>query len=369
LELNHDVIAFLTSVADSIGDDSRYVHLGMTSSDMLDTALALVLVEAGGLIREKLVELRDIIARLARAHKDTIMMGRSHGVFAEPITFGLKMAMWHEEIKRGLARLDSAIETVRTGQVSGAVGTFAFIDPRIEGMVCEELGLKPATVSTQILQRDRHAEFVTTLALIGASLEKFANEIRLLQRTDVGEVVEPFGKKQKGSSAMPHKKNPITCERVSGLARVLRGNALAAMENIALWHERDITHSSVERVILPDSTILLHYMLHLFCRVMDGLVVNADRMRANIELSQGTIYSQSVLLALTEKGMRREDAYRVVQRHAHTLAETGRDFRTSLRDDTEVLALLTPDELEACFNPGLFVRHVDMILRRSGLLE
>jgi adenylosuccinate lyase len=367
-ELNHDVIAFLTSVADSIGDDSRHVHLGMTSSDMLDTALAMVLVEAGALIRERLVKLRDIIAEQARKHKDTLMMGRSHGVFAEPITFGLKMGMWHEEVKRGITRLDHAIESVRVGQVSGAVGTYAFIDPQVEQLVCAELNLQPASVSTQILQRDRHAEYMTVLALIGASLEKFANEVRLLQRTDVGEVTEPFGKGQKGSSAMPHKKNPITCERVSGLARILRTNALAAIENVALWHERDITHSSVERVILPDSTILLYYMLGLFNRVMEGLQVHADRMQSNIELSKGTIYSQSVLLALTGHGMRREDAYRVVQKHAHTLAETGKDFRTSVREDEAVRELLTDAELDACFDPKNFVRHVDTILQRTGIL-
>jgi len=367
-ELNHDVIAFLTSVAESLGDDSRYVHVGMTSSDLLDTALALVLVDAGALIRDKLVALRESVRKQARTHQQTIMMGRSHGIFAEPITFGLKMAVWDQEIGRGLDRLDRALDVVRVGQVSGVVGTYAFIDPQVEALVCEELGLQPAPVSTQILQRDRHAEFMTTLALIGASLEKFATEIRHLQRTEVGEVTEPFGTKQKGSSAMPHKKNPITCERVAGLARILRTNALAAMENIALWHERDITHSSVERVILPDSTILLHYMLDLLGGVVDGLVVNAERMQQNIELSRGAIFSQSVLLALTDKGMRREDAYRLVQEHAHTLNETGRDFRTSVREDPRVAGRLAPEEIEACFDAGRFVRQVDAIFERTGLL-
>ncbi|MHB1127487.1 MAG: adenylosuccinate lyase, partial [Bacillota bacterium] len=312
----HDVLAFLTAVAENVGDASKYIHMGMTSSDVLDTALALQMNAAAGLIIERLHRLREVLVEKAQKYKYTLMVGRTHGIHAEPVTFGLKMALWVTETERNILRMEQARETVAVGKISGAVGTFAQIDPWVEEYVCRKLGLKPAEVSTQIIQRDRHAHLMTTLAVVASSLEKFATEVRNLQRTDILEVEEQFSKGQKGSSAMPHKRNPIVSEQVAGLARVVRGNALAALENVALWHERDLTHSSVERVIIPDSTILVHYTLTRFIQVMENLSVYEEKMRENMELTLGLVFSQRVLLALVEKGVLRETAYEWVQRNA-----------------------------------------------------
>jgi adenylosuccinate lyase len=323
--------------------------------------------QAGELLLEGLRRLADILGRRAREFKHTIMVGRTHGVHAEPITFGLKLALWYDETRRNIARLEAATQTIAVGQVSGAVGTFEHLDPRVEDHVCRELGLRPAPVSTQILQRDLHAEFMNTLALIGSSLEKFATEIRHLQKTEVLEAEEYFSKGQKGSSAMPHKRNPITCERIAGLSRVLRGNALASMENVALWHERDITHSSVERVVIPDSCILLDYMLSLMADVLDRLIVYPDRMQANLDRTHGLTSSQSVMLALTRQGMRREDAYRLVQKAAMESWTTGRQFREILAHEPEITGKLTEAQLDELFDPHKSTRHVDAIFERAGL--
>ena len=370
----HDVIAFLTNVAEYVGPESRYIHLGMTSSDLLDTALAVQMRQAGLLLLEKLKVLREAIRQQALQHKNTLCIGRSHGVHAEPTTFGLKMAIWFAECNRQLERLQRALDTVSVGKISGAVGTFAHIDPAVEEYVCAKLDLKPAPVSTQIVQRDRHAEFINTIALIGASLEKFAVEIRHLQRTEVLEAEEPFGKGQKGSSAMPHKRNPIICERIAGLARLLRANAMAALENIALWHERDISHSSAERVILPDSTILLDYMLHQFTRVARDLQVYPENMRRNLERTGGLIFSQQVLLALAQKGMTREDAYRHVQEHAMAVwtdlsSVLGTSFLDRLLGDKTIRQYLNENEIRQCFDLNKNLRHVDTIYQRLGLLQ
>jgi adenylosuccinate lyase len=371
--VKHDVIAFLTNVAEHVGPESRYIHLGMTSSDLLDTALAVQMRQAGSLLIDKLKALREAVRQQAVTHKRTVCIGRSHGVHAEPTTFGLKMAVWFAEINRHLERLQRAIDTISVGKISGAVGTFAHVDPRVEEYVCQHLELKPAPVSTQIVQRDRHAEFLLTIALIGASLEKFAVEIRNLQRTEILEVEEPFAKGQKGSSAMPHKRNPITCERIAGLARVLRANAMAALENVALWHERDISHSSVERVILPDSTMLLDYMLHQFTGIVRDLRVYPQNMRRNLERTGGLIFSQQVLLALTCKGMTREEAYRHVQEHATAVwmelsgGEKSATFLDLLLADTVIRQCLSEDEIRDCFEVNKNLRHVDAIYRRLGL--
>jgi len=373
--VKHDVIAFLTNVAEHVGSESRFIHLGMTSSDLLDTALALQIKQASALIFDKLAKLREAICKQALAHRNTVCIGRSHGVHAEPTTFGLKMAMWHAEVGRQIERFEHAVKSVAVGKISGAVGTYAHIDPDVEVYVCEQLGLTPAPISTQIVQRDRHAEFLNTLALIAASLEKFATEIRSLQRTEILEVEEPFSKGQKGSSAMPHKRNPIMCERIAGLARVLRGHAVAAMENVALWHERDISHSSVERIVLPDSLILLDYMLHQFTRVVADMHVYPENMRRNLERTQGLIFSQQVLLALTHKGMVREEAYRVVQEHAMAIWQ-GLDyktraaeplFKTRLQSDATIRRYLDERELGQCFDLEKNLRHVDTIFERLQL--
>jgi adenylosuccinate lyase len=371
--VKHDVIAFLTNVGEHVGPESRYIHLGMTSSDLLDTALAVQMRQAGLLLIDKLKTLREAIRQQAVTHKNTLCIGRSHGMHAEPTTFGLKMAIWFAESNRHLERLQRAIESISVGKISGAVGTFAHIDPYVEEYVCRQLELEPAPVSTQIVQRDRHAEFLTTIALIGASLEKFAVEIRNLQRTEILEVEEPFGKGQKGSSAMPHKRNPITCERIAGLARVLRANAMAALENVALWHERDISHSSVERVILPDSTTLLDYMLHHFTRIVRDLQVYPENMRRNLERTGGLIFSQPVLLALTRRGMAREEAYRHVQEHAMAvwadMNKSGKPagFLERLLADSAIRRYLGEDELRNCFDSSTNLRHIDAIYRRLGL--
>jgi adenylosuccinate lyase len=363
----HDVIAFLTNLEESIGTDSRYVHIGMTSSDVLDTALALSLQEASDLLLAGLERLRAALRALAIAHKRTLCVGRSHGVHAEPMTFGLKAALWYAEAGRNLERLRRARETVRVGKISGAVGTFAHIDPDVEEEACHLLGLEPAPVSSQIVQRDRHAEFMATLAIVAASLEKIAVEVRSLQRTEIGEVEEPFAEGQKGSSAMPHKRNPVGSENITGLARLVRANAGAAVENVALWHERDISHSSVERVILPDSTILADYMLHRFSGILEGLRVYPERMRENIERSFGLMYSQRVLLRLTGAGLARQAAYEIVQRNAMRAWTDRRSFQALLAADPAVTAHLAVDALAECFDPAWYLRNVDAIYRRLNL--
>jgi adenylosuccinate lyase len=366
-EVKHDVIAFLTSVAEHVGPDSRFIHLGMTSSDILDTCLAVQMKQSGEILAEGLRRFGEILARRAREFKTTVMVGRTHGIHAEPTTFGLKLALWFDENRRNTDRLRAAIDRISVGQISGAVGTFEHLSPQVEEYVCGKLGLKPAPVSTQILQRDRHAEFLSVIALIGSSLEKIATEIRHLQKTEVLEAEEYFSKGQKGSSAMPHKRNPITCERISGLSRVLRGNALAALENVALWHERDITHSSVERVVIPDSCILLDYMLSLAIDVVDRLLVYPENMMSNLERTRGLTFSQAVLLALAKKGMRREDAYRIVQSAAMEAWNSGKEFKELLQHDDEISSYLDRKEIDEVFDLGKSIRHVDHIFRRVGL--
>jgi len=360
----HDVIAFITNVAEYVGPPSRFIHEGLTSSDVLDTSLALLLVEASDILLKDIDRLMEALKKQAFRWKDLIMIGRSHGVHAEPITLGLKFALWYEEMKRNRERLLKARETVRVGKISGAVGTYANIDPEIEKAVCEKLGLKPDPISTQIVQRDRHAEFFTTLAVIGCTIEKIAVEIRHLQRTEVREAEEYFAPGQKGSSAMPHKRNPIGCENLSGLARVLRANALAAMENVALWHERDISHSSVERIIAPDSTILLDYMLNRLTGIIEKLTVYPENIQRNLALTGGLFNSQRVMLALTHKGLSRNEAYELVQRNAMKVWEQGGHLKERLMADTEVMRYLTKDELEELFDLRFYVRHVDTIFKR-----
>lgn len=368
-EVKHDVIAFLTNVAEYVGEDSRFIHQGMTSSDLLDTTLALQMREAGRLILD---ELKDralpAVKRRALEHKDTLMMGRSHGIHAEPITFGLKMALWYDELMRAVERFERAVENASVGKVSGAVGTYAHLDPRVEVYVCEKLGLKPANISTQIIQRDLHAEYMAALAVMAGSIEKFAVEVRHLQRTEVLEAEEYFSKGQKGSSAMPHKRNPIICERLSGMARLVRGNCLAALENQALWHERDISHSSVERVILPDSTMTVYYMLVQFGRLVDKLLVYPENMLKNLNRLRGLIFSQRVLLALTEKGVSREAGYRIVQRNAMKVWEKDVEFLDTLLADEEVSAVMGRAELEALFDMSVHTKQVDYTFRRVGLI-
>jgi adenylosuccinate lyase len=366
-EVKHDLIAFLTNVGEYVGAESRFIHLGMTSSDVLDTALSVQMKQAGELLLKDLEALKGTLARRAKEFKKTVMIGRTHGVHAEPMTFGLKLALWFAETERNIARLRSALQTISVGKISGAVGTYQHIDPFVERYVCEKLGLQPAPVSTQVLQRDRHAEFMNALAVCGSSLEKFATEIRHLQKTEVREAEEYFSKGQKGSSAMPHKRNPILCERISGLARVLRGNALAAMENISLWHERDITHSSVERIIIPDSCILLDYMITQLNSVIDRLLVYPERMLSNLQKTNGLVFSQEVLLALTKKGMKREDAYRIVQSLAMKVWENGTSFQEMLLQTPEVTQMLPPDELSQLFDPHRSLKRLDTIFERLGL--
>lgn len=363
-DVRHDVIAFLTNVAEYVGPSSRFIHKGMTSSDLLDTALSLRLVEASKLIQARLAELLRVVEQKSLEYKNLIMMGRTHGVHAEPITFGLKFLIWHDEIERHLQRFELAVEQIRYGKISGAVGTYFYIDPEIEAEVCKNLGLKPARVSNQILQRDRYAFFVSIVALIGATLEKIAFEIRHLQRTEVLEVEEPFGKKQKGSSAMPHKRNPVLSERICGLARLLRGYSVTAMENVALWHERDISHSSAERVILPDACIVIDFMLNDITKILRGLVVHPENMRKNLELTKGLVFSQGVLLALVDKGLTREEAYRIVQTNAMKVWEEGVNFRDALLRDEVVKKYLTVGELEQIFNEKRLLDKVECIYQR-----
>jgi adenylosuccinate lyase len=360
-ETKHDVIAFLTCVAEYVGDAARYIHLGLTSSDILDTSFALLLRQAADILLDDIQTLLSVLKRRAYEHRDTIMMGRSHGVHAEPITFGLKLALWHSETERHRQRLLRAQETISVGKVSGAVGTYANVDPEVEKLACAQLGLQPAAISTQVIQRDRHAEYFSTLAIIASTIEKIAIEIRHLQRTEVFEAEEYFSEGQKGSSAMPHKRNPIGSENLTGLARLVRANAVAAMENIPLWHERDISHSSVERVIGPDSTILLDFMLHRLTTMVDRLVVYPDRMRANVDRSGGLFFSQRVLLALTESGVDRDEAYRLTQRNAMAVWNDGGTFKDRLAGDSEVMAHLHPDQLEEIFDLNYYLKHVDTI--------
>ncbi len=364
----HDVIAFLTNLEESIGADSRYVHLGMTSSDVLDTALALQLQQACEVLLGDLERFRRALRALALAHKDTLCVGRSHGIHAEPMVFGLKPALWYAEAGRNIERLKRGQEAVRVGKISGAIGTFAHIDPDVEEEACRLLGLEPDPISTQVVQRDRHAELCAVLAIVAASLEKVAVEIRSLQRTEILEVEEPFAEGQKGSSSMPHKRNPVGSENVSGLARLVRTNALAALENVALWHERDISHSSVERVILPDSTILVDYMLHRMTGIIDGLQVYPERMKENMERSYGLMFSQRVLLKLADTGLPRQHAHDIVQRNAMRAWRERTGFKELLEADPEVTARLQPTALAACFDPSWYLRNVDTIYRRAGLL-
>jgi len=365
--MHHDLNAFIRSVADSLGDESRFVHLGLTSSDVVDTALALQLVEAIELLEKGVHELTDAIGVRAKEHRDTLIMGRSHGMHAEPTSFGLKLAGWWDEMRRNSHRLTHAKEQVSVGKISGPVGSHATAPPDLEEEVCGKLGLWYEPVSTQVVQRDRHAMFVTTLAVIAASLEKFATEIRHLQRTEVGEVEEPFSDGQTGSSSMPHKRNPEKCERVAGLARLFRGYAVSALENVALWHERDISHSSVERVILPDACVLLDYVLDMFTGIVRGMQVYPDRMRENMEMSYGLPFSQRVLLALIDKGLKRQDAYKIVQRNAMRAWEERKPFLDLLCDDPEVMAHLSRDELASLFDYNFYLKHVDASFRRLGL--
>ena len=367
-EVRHDVIAFLTNVNEYVGDAGRYIHLGLTSSDVLDTGIALQLVVSLNLILERLEELIQAIRYQAQQHRYTVMVGRSHGIHAEPITFGFKLAGWLAEVLRNRDRLVRLRKEIAVGKISGAVGTYANVDPQIEAIACQKLGLEPDCASTQVISRDRHADYVQQLALLTASIERFAVEIRNLQRTDVLEVEEFFSKKQKGSSAMPHKRNPIRSERLTGMARIVRGNAVAALENVALWHERDISHSSVERVILPDSCILTHFMLKEITGLVKNLLVYPENMKRNMNVYGGVIFSQRVLLTLVEKGMNREEAYRVVQECAHTAwNKIDGDFRQLISQDKTVKETLSPEEIDACFDPNHHLKNLDLVYQRLNI--
>jgi adenylosuccinate lyase len=362
--VQHDVIAFLTSVAEKVGPESRWIHLGLTSNDVVDTAQALQLKESADLLLAGLEGLRAAVEARAFEHKNTVMVGRTHGMHAEPITFGLKLALWHDQIRRDIERMTAARRRIAVGKLSGAVGTFAHLEPRVEAAALEALGLEPIAIASQVIQRDRHAEFVAAIALAATSIETFAVEIRHLQRSEVAEVEEPFGKGQKGSSAMPHKKNPIGCEQMAGMARLIRGYLQAAMENVPLWHERDISHSSAERVILPDATILLDSMLARFTRIVAGMVVDAVSMKRNLEASKGLIYSGNVLLALAERGVLREQAYAWVQEAALQARSGAAEFKTLLKRNAEVTRVLPPEEIDRCFDLPHQLRHVDTLFRR-----
>ncbi len=366
---HHDMTAFLNSVAESLGAESRFIHLGLTSSDVMDTALGLQLTQAADILAKDIAELISVLESKAIEHKYTIMMGRTHGVHAEPTTFGLKMALWTEEMKRNAQRLVEAKKNISVGKISGAVGTYATVPPQVEKIACARLGLAPAPISSQVIQRDRHAQFVTTLAIIASSLEKFATEIRGLQRTEVREVEEPFEAGQTGSSAMPHKRNPELCERVCGLARLIRGYALTSLENIALWHERDISHSSTERIILPDSCLALDYMLSMFTSIMKGLKVYPENMQRNIELTRGVIFSQRVLLALIDKGLKRGEAYKMVQDNAMKAWEKRESFLSLLEADKRITRQLSKKTLNSLFDYGYYLKHVDEVFKRLELTK
>jgi adenylosuccinate lyase len=362
----HDVIAFLTNVAEHVGPASRHIHYGMTSSDILDTTLSYQMKTAGELLLAQLKDLKKSLKQRAIEHKNTICIGRSHGIHAEPTTMGIKFALWFEETKRNIKRLHSAIDTISVGQISGAVGTFEHLSPKVEEYVCKKMNLMPASVSTQVIQRDRHAEFLSTLAIIGSTLEKISIEIRHLQRTEVLEAEEFFSKGQKGSSAMPHKRNPVISERITGLARVLRANSVAALENVALWHERDISHSSVERIIIPDSCIALNYMLDLMIKLINNLLIYPENMNKNLNLTRGLIYSQTVLLKLVDKGLSREDAYQLVQKSAMDVwADTKKNLKDELLKSKSVLKYLTKNEIDKIFNSEKILDNVDYIFQRS----
>ncbi|MBR3458264.1 MAG: adenylosuccinate lyase [Selenomonadaceae bacterium] len=364
---HHDIIAFLTNVAEHVGDDSKYIHKGLTSSDVKDTAICMMMRDSADIILEDLRAFREVLRRRAKEFKHTPCIGRTHGIHAESMTFGLKLALWSAEIERDIERVEHAKKIVSVGKLSGAVGTYSNIDPRIEELVCKKLGLTPVPLATQVIQRDRHAEYMTTLAIVASTLEKIATEVRNLQRTDIREAEEYFSPGQKGSSAMPHKRNPINCERVSGMARLVRGNAVAAMEDITLWHERDISHSSVERVILPDSTINVDYCTRKLTNIIDKLLVYPEAMLHNMERTGGLIYSQRILLAVVGKGVLREDAYKWVQRNAMKRWMEGEDFRTNVEKDPDITKYLTKEEIDNCFDYQYFLRHVDMIMERFGL--
>lgn len=366
-ETNHDVVAFTRCLSESMGPESKWVHYGLTSTDVVDTALSALIVEALDMIVADIDKLLTILKQQALTHKHTVMMGRTHGVHAEPTTFGLKLALWVAELQRNRQRLVDARANIAFGKLSGAVGTYANIDPQVEDYVCRKMGLAPAPVATQTLQRDRHAQVLTTLAIIASSLEKFATEIRGLQKTETREVEEPFRRGQKGSSAMPHKRNPIMCERVAGLARVVRGYAVAALEDVTLWHERDISHSSVERIILPDATLAVHYMFHVFARVMKDLHVYPENMQRNMQRSHGLVFSQHVLLSLIEHGMTREQAYDLVQKNAMQSWENSQDFHQLLAADPAVSAALSADDLAACFDLSYHLKQIDAIFARVGI--
>lgn len=362
--LKHDVIAFLTAVSERVGKSSRYIHFGMTSSDILDTSFAVQLSSAASMIIEDINELLSVLKKLAYKYKDTPMIGRTHGVHAEPITFGLKVAIWYEEFKRNLERMKTAKETISYGKISGAVGTFSTLMPEIENYVCEKLGLKPEPCSNQIVQRDRHAHFFTTLAIIASSVEKIALEVRHLQRTEVLEAEEPFTKGQKGSSAMPHKRNPILSENLCGLARLVRGYAFSSLENVALWHERDISHSSVERVIGPDATILMDFMLKRLTSLLSGLEVYPENMKKNLNITKGLIFSEKVLLELVKKGLTREDSYMLVQKNAMRAKQEKSDFQELLKKDKEINKFLSPKEIDRCFELRHYLSNIDKIFKR-----
>ncbi|MDL1955856.1 MAG: adenylosuccinate lyase [Candidatus Desulfofervidus auxilii] len=362
--VKHDVIAFITNLEEEIGKEGHYLHLGLTSSDILDTTNAVLLKEATELILEKIKEILLVLKEQAWRYKDTVMIGRSHGVHAEPITFGLKLALWYAEMRRNEKRLKEALEDISYGKISGAVGTFAYLEPEIEAYVCEKLGLKPAPISNQIIQRDRYAHYFTTLAILAGTIEKIALEIRHLQRTEVLEVEEPFGKGQKGSSAMPHKRNPIQCENLCGLARLVRTNAMAALENIALWHERDISHSSVERIIMPDSTILIHFMLHRLKNIIANMHVYPEKMKQNLEITRGLIFSQGILLALVKKGLSRQKAYEMVQNCAMQVWRGEGNLKEAILSSKEIMNYLTQEEIEEIFDLNRHLRHVNNIFAR-----
>lgn len=366
-ETNHDIISFVTAVQENVGKGGEYIHKGLTSSDVKDTALAIMMKKSADIILNDLKKLSNVLLRRAKEHKRTLCIGRTHGIHAEPMTLGLKFILWFDENERNIKRIERAQKTVAVGKLSGAVGTYSNINPKIEELVCKKLGLEADKVSTQIIQRDRHAEYLTSLSIVASSLEKFATEIRNLQRTDIREAEEYFSEKQKGSSAMPHKRNPITCERISGLARLVRGNALASLENIALWHERDISHSSVERVILPDSTIIVDYCINKFTDIVDKLLIYPQNMKNNLEKTGGLIFSQRILINLVDKGISRKDAYLWVQRNAMKRWLKDEDFKDNILKDEDIKKYLSDKEIEECFDYEYYLRNVDLIMARFGI--
>lgn len=366
-ETNHDIISFVTAVQENVGKGGEYIHKGLTSSDVKDTALAIMMKKSADIILNDLKKLSNVLLRRAKEHKRTLCIGRTHGIHAEPMTLGLKFILWFDENERNIKRIERAQKTVAVGKLSGAVGTYSNINPKIEELVCKKLGLEADKVSTQIIQRDRHAEYLTSLSIVASSLEKFATEIRNLQRTDIREAEEYFSEKQKGSSAMPHKRNPITCERISGLARLVRGNALASLENIALWHERDISHSSVERVILPDSTIIVDYCINKFTDIVDKLLIYPQNMKNNLEKTGGLIFSQRILISLVDKGISRKDAYSWVQRNAMKRWLKDEDFKDNILKDEDIKKYLSDKEIEECFDYEYYLRNVDLIMARFGI--